>query len=247
MLKYILLTTAIILTACNEGNPKKEVQKPVSTVQTNKTIVTTPSVIQNTVEETLLNYKSEAADYLKQSKRKRAGITYLNIAKLYDEGFNQLDSALVYTDSALAISQQVKDDLQIAHLYKYKGSINNKQQDYKAAQSNIKQAINFYKKKNYLRGVASAQHDLAQVYLNEGNYNQSEKQLSQALDFWKVKEDVRRIYSVNGLGVELYHKMGNLEKMNQLIDQNRELAKGEEIHSFMKNKFELVLRKLAVE
>ena len=174
---------------------------------------------------------------------KKAGLTNLNIANIYDEYVDKKDSALWFANQSLEIWKQADDTLQQANLYKYIGLLQGKIGSFDKAKTNIETAISFYEKKNFMQGKAVAEFNLADVYLQEGDTKKSMELFYKSTKFWKEKEKMDRVFSNNLFGIELFEKMGAKENIQILIEENNKLLPTLKFNDFLKNKYNTLLEK----
>lgn len=126
-------------------------------------------------------YFEAAADmYDGANAMDKLGITFLNIANIYDEHTEHLDSALIYTTASLQVFKQIPDSMQMANLYKYKGLLLGKKKDFVNAKINILMATIIYQSLEYPQGIAVSNHNLASVLYEEGKVEDGLDILDQA-------------------------------------------------------------------
>jgi len=183
-------------------------------------------------------FKQVAISYENQNNLKKAGQTNLNIASIYDEHSNKLDSALIYSNKSLEIWKRKNDTLQIANLYKYVGLLNGKAEKFEEAKSFISQAIKLYQDKGFEQGIAVSEFNLADVYFREKKFQESELLFNKATEFWRRKGSFSRVFTNNILGIRIYENLGKKNAVQQLINENIEIKNQNKLNGYIKNKFD---------
>lgn len=244
MHKYSLILLLIVLIGCSEKPKEKQATPRLSKEQVEELEKKGFAAFQNTPVEAVSIFKRVALEYERLQNGKKAGTTNLNIANIYEERLNQLDSALVYSQKSLQIWKANTDTLQMANLYKYIGLLKGKLGLFQEAKASINEAIKLYKAANFEQGIAVSEINLADVYLRAGNFKESESLFLRVKEFWTSKEDKGRVYANNLLGMEIYEKMGSENKIKELIAENRDIEKGQKVNPFIKKKFEELIKKL---
>ncbi len=189
-------------------------------------------------------FKKVAAIHERESNVIKAGITNLNIANIYDEHLNQIDSALSYANKSLKIWKGKNDSMQMANLLKYIGLLQGKKSDYDDAIRSITSALSLYEELDFPQGRAVSKFNLANVYFEMKDYPRSLEHLTSAKSFWNTKSDYGRIYSNNILAIKIYHKMNDPKNVHLLIKENIQIEKDGDIHKFNKKQFHDVLTEL---
>lgn len=168
---------------------------------------------------------------------KSAGIANLNIANIFDEYLNELDSALVYSDRALEIWKKQDDTLQMANLYKYIGLLQGRIGEFVKAKSNLQEAIMMYREVGFEKGVAVSEINLADVYFENGYLAESDSLFLKSTKFWKESGDLGRVFTNNILGIRIYNRIGAKNEVNKLIGENRIIMDQVDLDEFIKNRF----------
>jgi len=169
-------------------------------------------------------------------------LTNLNIANIYEEHLNQVDSALLYSKKSLEIWKAEKDSMQIANLYKYIGLLNGKKGQFSAAKSAIQQAITMYQHQGFEQGIAVSEINLADTYFREKAYDKSIVHFNNSKAFWIQKDNKARVYTDNILGIKIFAAMKRATVVDRLIEENRKIAQEMEVNSFSKTKFEKLIK-----
>jgi len=128
--------------------------------------------------------------------------------------------------------------------HKYIGFLNGKLGQFDDAKSAIHEAIAIYSNQEFEQVVAVSQINLAGVYFREKEYDESIKYFSKSKDFWTRINDLGRIYTDNILGVKIYAEMERAEEVDMLIKENKEIEKEINVNTFVKTKFDELLREI---
>ena len=224
--------------SCNPKSPNGNSPSIIDDVNVEELEKKGFEVFQESPEEALQIFKRVAIQYEKRQNRKKAGITNLNIANIYDEHLAKTDSALIFSDKALTLWKTQNDTLQMANLYKYIGLLKGRLGKMDEAISDVYQAINMYEKIGFEQGVAVSEINLAEVYYMDQKYAESEKFFTKSKDYWKGNGDLGRVFSNNILGIRICAKLGDLSKAEQLIKENEEIMNHTDLNDFIKNRFQ---------
>ncbi len=195
-------------------------------------------LFQTTPAEAIVVFKKVGPAYEQQGRFPKAGITYLNIANIYDEYLNELDSAIHFSNKSLTIWESLQDTLQQANLLKYLGLLHGKTGDFEQAKTQIQKAKTFYVSQNFEPGIAVSDFNMAQVYLKKGDFEQSEKFFLHSIQYWKKVDDKGRIFANNLIGIDLYYQSGKKEKAELLIRENQKILQLTAVNDYILNKFE---------
>lgn len=201
------------------------------------------TLYQKSPENALPTFKNVAKLYAYQQDYKKAGLTYLNIAGIYDENLGKPDSALIYAQESLRIWQEANDSLQQANLYKYIGLLEGKLGNIEKGKAAIQKAIDLYKTLEFDQGLHVAKFNLANVYFQENDYQSSKELFQETIEFWRSKEDWGRVFTNNLFGIELYAMMDDSEGVRKLIEENKTLAPDAKLNEYLKRKFDELLLK----
>ena len=173
---------------------------------------------QESPKEAIAIFKVVAEKY--EDKRKKA-ITNLNIANIYDERLEFVDSALKYAEKSLDIWVEQKDTMQMANLYKYVGLLKGRKGRFEEAESDIKTAMTMYTDKAFVQGVAVSQINLAEVLLNQNRWREAEALFLKSKPFWMEQKDQGRVFTNNILGIQINKAAGDEASMQALIEENK--------------------------
>ncbi|MEZ5058367.1 MAG: tetratricopeptide repeat protein [Saprospiraceae bacterium] len=201
------------------------------------------TLYQKSPEDALPTFKNVAKLYAYQKDYKKAGLTYLNIAGIYDENLGKPDSALIYAHESLQIWQEANDSLQQANLYKYIGLLEGKLGQFEKGKTAIQKAMKLYQILEFEEGLNVAKFNLANVYFQEKDYTNSKNLFQETINFWKEKGDAGRVFINNLFGIELYAAMNDAEGVKHLIDENKTLAPDAKLNDYLKRKFEELVAK----
>jgi len=230
--------------SCNSDSTNKTTEQVIEVKSVEELEKIGFKTFQKSPQKAIPIFRQVAIKYEKQQHLKKAGLTNLNIANLYDEYSNEIDSALIYSNKSLNIWERQKDTLQIANLYKYIGLLKGKKGNFKEAKFSILAAIKLYKEKGFEQGVAVSQFNLADLYFRAKEFKESELLLNKSIAFWKNNEDYSRVFTNNILGIKLYNEIGNKPKVQQLIEENRTIKKENKLNDFIKAKFDDLIKEI---
>ena len=152
-----------------------------------------------------------------------AGFSYLNISTAYAETFNEYEKAKIAIDSSINIWLKVKDTMQLANDYKYKGYILGYLHKFSSAKDTIKLAINIYDYYKFPSGKAVCFRNLAKVYEEENIFDSSFVLLNKAKIYWLTINDSIRLVGINNDLINLNIKTENWTQAYNIIDENEKL------------------------
>ena len=237
MKSQIWIILAIGIMSCNSKSPDRSSPVESDTLSVEKLEKKGFEVFRESPEEAIRIFKKVAIKHENHENFNKAGITNLNIANIYDEYLERMDSALVYSEKALEIWKTQNDTLQMANLYKYIGLVKGKLGGIDEAKSDIRQAIMMYQKAEFEQGVAVSEFNLAEVYFREKNYTESEALFVKSKNFWKGKGDLGRVFTNNILGIKIYNVVGDKDKVEKLIEENKVITNQTGLDEFIITKF----------
>jgi len=186
-------------------------------------------------------FKQVANEYERLENYKKAGFTNLNIANIYDEHKNQVDSALLFSQKSLEIWEAQNDSLQIANLFKYIGFLKGRKGQFEEAKTDIHNAIKMYQELEFDQGTAVSEINLADVYYRQKDYDNSLRLFHKSTEYWNKTNDLSRVYTNNILGIKIYHALHDSKKTQQLIEENESIEQQIQINEYMKMKFVVVI------
>jgi len=123
-----------------------------------------------------------------------------------NEGFrkeeleNDLQRALLCTDSALSLWVALQEPLEIANLRKFKGYLLGRMGDFPGGKKELYEALSAYTRQQAAFGVAATQYDLGRLCMHALDYDSAVHYTRTALRFWDTeKQDYRRLLGRNQL------------------------------------------------
>jgi tetratricopeptide (TPR) repeat protein len=243
-MRYINILTIGLLISCSTSTENKSNSDEIDKVNIQELEKLGFESYQDSPIKSIQLFKEVAMEYEKTENYKKAGFTNLNIANIYDEYIENIDSALVYSKKALKIWKTQNDTLQMANLYKYIGLLKGKSDEIDEAKSDIQQAIMMYQKVGFEQGVAVSEFNLADVNFRNKDYEGSMDHLNNSTDFWKKKKDYTRIYTNNILGIRIYSATNNHKRVEALIEENIVIEQKTNINDFAKNMFDDLIKEI---
>ncbi len=232
-----ILMIAIFFSCDSTSNTKN------TTIKTDKIDIETLEkegfeVYRNSPKKAIPIFIKLASEYEKLNDLNKAGFTNLNIANIYDEHLNQVDSALIFSEKSLGIWRSKNDSMQMANLYKYIGLLKGKKGQFEEAKYAIQKAIKIYKDQDFHQGVAISKINLADVYFRKKEFEKSIVYFKKSKEFWLQKNDKGRVYTDNILGIKIFAAMKKDEQVERLIKENRKIEEESNINEFAKSKFD---------
>ncbi len=246
-MKYFIYFILILLQACSGQNVEK-------TVAASEGIAKKPDASA---------LQKEAASFLKESPKKASAIyekiiaenaneenmdkvasSYMNLANLYDEKFNNLDSAKIYANLSLKTWENLKDTSNITLLLNYGASLYARTEDYAIAEQYYFQALDLYNTLEFKPGAALTNLQLAKCVLADKRAIESLEFFKKAKNYWNEKENKSKLFSANLLGIEILNQLGDRKGLQQLIAENNTIAKESKLNAFQKNEFKNLLDSL---
>jgi tetratricopeptide (TPR) repeat protein len=234
---------ALLIGSCTSPSPQpKNTPAEKMTVNVQELEQKGFDLYQESPVEAIPIFQQVASTYETNGNLPKAGITYLNIANIYDEHAAQMDSALIYAEKALAIWNLQQDTLQLANLYKYVGLLKGRVGSLEAGKKDIELAIDLYQQLAFGPGVAVSQLNLAEVYLREGHYAASESLFTQSKAFWQTDGDLGRVFTTNLLGIQLYHQLSDSKQLELLIAENEAILERIQMDAYNRDRFDALKR-----
>lgn len=241
---FITILLLGLMLSCSSTSENKSDPTVISEVSIEALEKTGFEKYQESPTTTLAIFKRVAIEYEKAENFEKAGFTNLNIANIFDEHLNQIDSALIFSEKSLSIWEAKKDSMQIANLLKYIGLLKGRTGQFEEAKSTIQRAIKLYQDQGFEQGIAVSEINLANVYLQEQDYESSEKYFRQSKRFWLNTNNRSRVYTDNILGIKIYHAVNNDNMIQGLIEENRNIEQEIKVNEFMKTKFNELIQAL---
>jgi tetratricopeptide (TPR) repeat protein len=188
---------------------------------------------------------SAAFYYQRADLRDKQAICLQNAGFVLQEKFNQVDSALRYTNQAIAIWRDLNSPVNEANLLKYKGLLFTFLKNYEAADTAILKAEELFSLQKNPYGVAVCWFDRAVLFQKQQLLDSSATYAIRAKAFWQTKQDTGRIFNINNL-------LFNLNPNVLLIQENERLLQAKkvywkDIYNFYQNCIDFYNKQLQVE
>lgn len=245
LLKIFIVTSVIFLIISCNSNSKVESKAPKVTQEEIEALEKKGfDAYQEGPQKAIPIFKNVADNYESIGNYKKAGITNLNIAGIYEEQVNKIDSALYFSKKSLQNFEELGDTMQIANLYKYVGLLKGKNGNFEEAKSNIGKAIELYTSQKFEQGIAVSEFNLASTFYAEQDYENSIKYFDKSKKYWLSQNGNGRVYSNNILGIKIYDSLKNTNQVNKLIEENRKIEIATKVNPFNKKQFEEVITEL---
>lgn len=238
MLRLIALLFLLSYCACT---PKKKTATPKPLVELESLEQEAFQLFQEQAGDAIPLFQQLAERYSAKENHLKAGITYLNIANIYDEHLTELDSAVLYANRSLDIWKDLNDSLQQANIYKYRGRLQGRLGNFLVAKSDIDMAMQLYKLLEYEEGLTVSKFNLADVLFQEGELAKSATLYEETIAFWRKKGNSQRVFTNNLFGIRLYRKMEEQTKVAQLITENQQIQKTTNIAPIVQQWFDELL------
>ncbi len=142
---FCLLFSIAFYSSCQEAPKTTATINPINVDSLQKEAIANYS---ESPEASVELFKQIATYTRSQKAYKQAGTAHLNIAGLYEEQLQQIDSALIYSYASLQDWKQLNDTLQVANLKKYIGYLEGLNGNYNLGSQQIKEAILLFQSKN---------------------------------------------------------------------------------------------------
>lgn len=183
-----------------------------------------------------------ATAYLQNAKRKDVGLCLSNASYLYEEQFNDLDSALILAKSGLEHSLHAKDTLSIGHGYRYVGYLMGKHGQLEEGLATMDKSIPYYEFRKAKDAIAVVDYDKARIYHHNKQYENADKYLKLSTDYFKTNYKLQRIFNNNLFGLKLYKDSGNKAQYEVVKKENESLIQSGKIDQHLQNKFNEILK-----
>ncbi len=145
-----------------------------------------------------------AKAYTQNGYNKDAGICYGNAAHLYEENFNNVDSAFILSKLGLDYAIKANDTLNTGHGYRYSGYLMGLKNRIEEGVTQIEKSKPFYILRKNKDAIAVADYDIARVYFAGKEYDKAIKYINASTAHFKNKMDVQRIFNNNLFALNLY-------------------------------------------
>jgi len=230
-----LLLLAIFAIACKPSTDNKG-----ATISTEKLEKQGFQLLEKEPRKAIAIFDQVSQGYLEEQNHKKVGLTYLNIANIYDEYLNIPDTALIYASKSLGIWNGLQDTIQQANLYKYSGLLKGKLGKYRLAKEDISRSIAMYQLMNFTEGATVAEVNLANICLQEGSLPQCKFLFDRTTKYWKETGNMDRVFTNNILGIEVSAKLRDKNRVNELIEENTQLMSSIKMNDYLRKRFEEV-------
>jgi tetratricopeptide (TPR) repeat protein len=196
------LALAIVLVACNEATPPKELRSAQSLIrQAFDTLATDPpSAVGLFLDAAEIH---EMNDSLPQ-----AAIALLNAANIEDEFLENYETARMHAKRSLAHWETLDNQMEVANLLKYCGFLSGMLGEFVQAKIQISEAKLIYVELGYEPGQVVCDFNLAKVYLEQGLFDESLLSLVNAQAYWIKIGDSARLEIAARFELQLYKAAG---------------------------------------
>ena len=196
------LALTIVLSACDEPTPLKEVRSAQSVVRHAFDTLAThpPAAVSLFLDAAEIH---EMNDSLAQ-----AAIALLNAANIEDEFLENYETASMHAARSRAHWERLDNQMEVANLLKYCGFLSGMLGEFGHAKIQLSEAKLIYKELGYKPGQVVCDFNLAKVYFEQGLYDESMLSLVKAQAYWIKVGDSARLEIANRFGQELYEAAG---------------------------------------
>lgn len=173
---------------------------------------------------------------LKAGDKNMAAICLHSIGFVYDEMKKDSETALKYIKQSIPIHRELKDTMELGNMYKYMGMLKGKIGRYPEAHKDIDSAFYYFRKANYMQGVAVSRYDKAMVYKSEGNADSALIYLSAAYHYWynesgnNEQQAASRLFNINNARFPLLIDKGFVNKAYDVISENEAILAERKIY-----------------
>ena len=182
--------------------------------------------------EILLNkVNSKIISAKETNELKTIAFGFQNYGQLIDDNYHDYTKSLKYINKAINLFIVLNDTLSQANNLKFKGYLLGMLNNYNEAKQEVRSAINLYKSKNSLMGVAVSQFDLSRVYEHEKKLDSAIYFSNTSLNFWKSINNSWRIFNVQTMLINLFIKSKQYENALKIQKQSDLLIDSKEIQS----------------
>lgn len=181
--------------------------------------------------------------FLQNNRVKDAGVCLGNAAHLYEEYFDNLDSALMLSKQGLEYSLKANDTFNIGHGHRYTGYLMGMTGKMDEGVAEIEKSKPKYVLRNNKDAIAVADYDIARVYSKGGLYDKADLALTKSSEFFKEKMNLQRLFNNNIFGLELYKLSGNTKKYEMVKAENDQMIANGKISETLIDKYKKALNK----
>lgn len=244
-MRYLYFILLISLFSCKGESPSSlpAEQKPNSREKINEIKTTTALMLKNDPRAALKSYE-QIISLDSMGGTKESALAYSNLSNLYDDKFNNLDSAILYANRSLKIWENLKDTSNITRTMNYAATLFMKRGDHDLAEKFYLQAIHLYNQTNFEPGIALTQLNLAKCLSANGENEKAEHKYLAATEFWRSNEHFSKLFTANLFGIQLMNDMRNKKALRSLIKENKKIAKDQKLNAFQQNEFRKILERL---
>jgi tetratricopeptide (TPR) repeat protein len=188
---------------------------------------------------------SAAFYYQRANLRDQQALCLQNAGFVLQEKFNQVDSALRYTNQAIAIWRDLNSPINEANLLKYKGLLLTFLKQYEAADTAILNAERLFSLQKHPYGIAVCWFDRAILFQKQQLLDSAATYASRAKAFWQTKQDTGRIFNINNLLFNLHPNMDLIQENETLLQDKKVYWK--DIFVFYQNCIDFYNKQLQAE
>ncbi|UII30237.1 tetratricopeptide repeat protein [Fulvivirga ulvae] len=186
-------------------------------------IVELSSVLRYTDYEQALTVNNKA---LSESKKSRLTSTeasaYITRALIHSQAGN-LDSAKLFCNKAITLSESINDDLHMALAYNVLGSVNLSQGNYANALRAYMDGLERFRSISHESGTAATLNRIGNFYLKRKQYNSSRLYYEQSLSvFEKLNRQDQVTGILNNIGVS-YYQENNFTRALEYFSKSTEI------------------------
>ncbi len=164
---------------------------------------------------------SAAFYYQRADLRDKQAMCLQNAGFVLQEKFNQVDSALRYTNQSIAIWRALNSPMNEANLLKYKGLLLTFLKQYEAADTAILNAERLFSLQNNPNGVAVCWFDRAILFQKQQLLDSSATYAFRAKAFWQTQQDTGRIFNINNLLFNLHPNLDLIQENEILLSDKK--------------------------
>jgi hypothetical protein len=188
-----------------------------------------------------VSFSKAAIAYIQNGYNKDAGICYGNLAHIYEEQFNNIDSALIISKLCLEYAIKANDTLNTGHGYRYTGYLNGMKNNLDEGVTQIEKSKPFYTLRNNKDAIAVADYDLARIYTHAKQYDKAIKSFNASTDHFKNKMNLQRIFNNNLFALKMYKESGNKAAYEVVKSENENLIQTGKISDAQKALYQKAL------
>ncbi|MBK7789903.1 MAG: hypothetical protein IPJ54_15275 [Saprospiraceae bacterium] len=197
----------------------------------------------NEPEKSKTAFLKAAKAYLQNKMPKDAGICLGNVAHLYEEQFQKLDSALLLSQQSLDYALAANDTLNTSHGYRYTGYLTGILGKVDEGIALIKKSYPYYEMMRNKDGIYVSMYDIARVYGENGRYTEATAVLNESTNHFKTKTNLQRIFNNNVYALKMYHASSNKSEFERVRLENESLIQTGKINPTLQQKYIDMLNK----